>query len=217
MTQDAWMRKCRRVIGRSRRDQPPRVRVTPRQTTASNSHLIHDFVRPPLPMAEPIDTTTSGTTPEKAAYDPKPSLQYASAVGLQAAGIGALVSAVQNALGTHSSGAAGFLTRTGGTIGFFGTCVQDTTEAEDVERLSVRSCYGRDLRVDRIGRGKSSASRRPPEWCCRRLRGGFLGWNPRCVFLWVLDGMTVEVVRASTFTAHGGCLMCCPRHCGRDL
>ena len=41
-------------------------------------------------------------------------------VGLQAAGVGALVSAVQNALGTHSSGAAGFLTRTGGTIGFFG-------------------------------------------------------------------------------------------------
>ncbi|KAI0801173.1 hypothetical protein C8Q74DRAFT_1240626 [Fomes fomentarius] len=69
-------------------------------------------------MADPIDTT-SGATLEKVAYDPKPSLQYASAVGLQAAGIGALVSAVQNALGTHSSGAAGFLTRTGGTIGFF--------------------------------------------------------------------------------------------------
>ena len=71
-------------------------------------------------MADSTDTTPSGTTPELAAYDPKPSLQYASAVGLQAAGIGALVSAVQNALGSHSSGAAGVFTRTGGTIGFFG-------------------------------------------------------------------------------------------------
>ncbi|KAI0756902.1 hypothetical protein C8Q80DRAFT_1091608 [Daedaleopsis nitida] len=70
-------------------------------------------------MADPIDTNSSNTTPETAVYDPKPSLQYASAVGLQAAGIGALVSAVQNALGTHTSGASGFLTRTGGTIGFF--------------------------------------------------------------------------------------------------
>lgn len=53
-------------------------------------------------------------------YDPKPSLRYASAVALQAAGVGAFVSAVQNALGSHTSGASGFLTRSGGTIGFFG-------------------------------------------------------------------------------------------------
>lgn len=53
-------------------------------------------------------------------YDPRPSLRYAAAVGLQGAGIGALVSAVQNALGTHNRGAAGFFTRTGGTIGVFG-------------------------------------------------------------------------------------------------
>ncbi|KAI0669807.1 hypothetical protein C8Q78DRAFT_976537 [Trametes maxima] len=70
-------------------------------------------------MADPNGTTPSATKPETAVYDPKPSLQYASAVGLQAAGVGALVSAIQNALGTHTSGAAGFLTRTGGTIGFF--------------------------------------------------------------------------------------------------
>ncbi|KAI0825044.1 hypothetical protein BC628DRAFT_1321051 [Trametes gibbosa] len=70
-------------------------------------------------MADALDTTTSAATPEKAAYEPKASLQYASAVGLQAAGVGALVSAVQNALGSHSSGAAGIFTRTGGTIGFF--------------------------------------------------------------------------------------------------
>ncbi|OJT04738.1 hypothetical protein TRAPUB_4532 [Trametes pubescens] len=70
-------------------------------------------------MADALATKTPPTKPEQAAYEPKPSLQYASAVGIQAAGVGALVSAVQNALGTHTSGAAGFLTRTGGTIGFF--------------------------------------------------------------------------------------------------
>ncbi|EIW64580.1 uncharacterized protein TRAVEDRAFT_159017 [Trametes versicolor FP-101664 SS1] len=70
-------------------------------------------------MADALATKTPPAKPEQAAYDPKPSLQYASAVGIQAAGVGALVSAVQNALGTHTSGAAGFLTRTGGTIGFF--------------------------------------------------------------------------------------------------
>jgi len=52
-------------------------------------------------------------------YDPKPSLRYASTVGLQGAAVGAFISGIQNALGTHGSGAAGFLTRTGGTIGFF--------------------------------------------------------------------------------------------------
>ncbi len=74
-------------------------------------------------MADSSDTAPSAAVPELAAYDPKPSLQYASAVGLQAAGIGALVSAVQNALGSHSSGAAGVFTRSGGTIGFFGVHV----------------------------------------------------------------------------------------------
>ena len=74
----------------------------------------------PSTMVDALDTSSSGAQPERPAYDPKPTLQYASAVGLQAAGVGALASAVQNALGSHSSGAAGFLTRTGGTIGFFG-------------------------------------------------------------------------------------------------
>lgn len=53
-------------------------------------------------------------------YHPKPSLKYASVVGLQAGAVGAFVSAIQNALGNHSHGAMGFVTRTGGTIGFFG-------------------------------------------------------------------------------------------------
>ena len=53
-------------------------------------------------------------------FKPKATLRYTSAVGIQAAGVGALVSAIQNALGSHNYGAAGVLTRTGGTIGFFG-------------------------------------------------------------------------------------------------
>ncbi|CAE6421781.1 unnamed protein product [Rhizoctonia solani] len=56
---------------------------------------------------------------EPVAYEPKSSLQNAAFVGLQSAGVGTLVSAVQNALDHHNRGAAGILTRTGGTIGFF--------------------------------------------------------------------------------------------------
>ncbi|KAH7929325.1 hypothetical protein BV22DRAFT_1081075 [Leucogyrophana mollusca] len=52
-------------------------------------------------------------------YEPKPSLRNASSIGLQAGVVGAFVSAVQNALGSHSAGAAGILTRSGGTIGTF--------------------------------------------------------------------------------------------------
>jgi hypothetical protein len=66
---------------------------------------------------------------EVSAYEPKPTLNYASRVGLQAGVIGAFVSAIQNALGTHSHGAAGIVTRTGGTIGFFGTFL-----------LTIRDC-----------------------------------------------------------------------------
>jgi hypothetical protein len=47
-------------------------------------------------------------------------LRNAATIGLQAGIVGAFVSAVQNALGSHSRGAAGFLTRSGGTIGTFG-------------------------------------------------------------------------------------------------
>ena len=53
-------------------------------------------------------------------YQPKPTLKYASQVALQAGSVGLVVSTVQNALGNHSHGAMGVLTRTGGTIGFFG-------------------------------------------------------------------------------------------------
>jgi hypothetical protein len=53
-------------------------------------------------------------------FEPKAALKNASLLGLQGAGVGAFVSALQNALSKHSAGASGFFTRTGGTIGFFG-------------------------------------------------------------------------------------------------
>jgi hypothetical protein len=59
-----------------------------------------------------------------AAYEEKPALKNATAAGLQAAAIGAFVSAIQNALDTHSRGGLGFLTRTGSTIGIFGTLLE---------------------------------------------------------------------------------------------
>jgi len=70
-------------------------------------------------MAEHNEGEPSTSTPPAPVYEPRPSLRYASIAGLQAAGVGAFVSAIQNALGTHSRGASGFFTRTGGTIGFF--------------------------------------------------------------------------------------------------
>jgi hypothetical protein len=63
----------------------------------------------------------SGTPAETPAYEEKSPLKNASLVALQAGGVGAFVSAIQNALGTHSKGAGGFFTRSGTTIGIFGT------------------------------------------------------------------------------------------------
>ena len=65
-----------------------------------------------------MSTTASST--DTPSFEQRPTLQYAATVGMQAALVGAFVSSVQNALGSHSKGASGFLSRTGGTIGFFG-------------------------------------------------------------------------------------------------
>ena len=56
-------------------------------------------------------------------FQPKPVLPYVAKVGGQAAIFGLVVSTLQNALGKHNYGAMGVFTRTGGTIGFFGTCL----------------------------------------------------------------------------------------------
>ncbi len=74
----------------------------------------HSLFSPFLAMS------TTGSSPDLSSFEPRPTLQYTATVGMQAALVGAFVSSVQNALGTHSKGASGFLSRTGGTIGFFG-------------------------------------------------------------------------------------------------
>ena len=61
-----------------------------------------------------------GGASSAAGFTPKPTLEYASTVAMKAGGVGLFVSALQNALGKHSYGAMGVLTRTGSTIGFFG-------------------------------------------------------------------------------------------------
>jgi hypothetical protein len=66
--------------------------------------------------------STAVATSASVSYDPKPTLQYTSKVGLQSAMVGLVVSATQNALGNHNRGATGIFTRTGGTIGIFGEC-----------------------------------------------------------------------------------------------
>lgn len=53
-------------------------------------------------------------------YEDRPSLRNGALVGLQGGGVGVLVASVQNALDHHNRGAMGILTRSGGTIGFFG-------------------------------------------------------------------------------------------------
>ena len=67
-------------------------------------------------------STSSSSTPppERPAYLEKETLQLAGSAGAKAGGVGVLVSAVQNALDTHNRGAAGVITRSGGTIAFFG-------------------------------------------------------------------------------------------------
>lgn len=61
---------------------------------------------------------SEATTP---VFESKPALQQAARSGLAGGAVGLVVSSVQNALGTHTRGAMGVVTRTGGTIGFFGT------------------------------------------------------------------------------------------------
>ncbi|WVR04634.1 hypothetical protein IAU60_001645 [Kwoniella sp. DSM 27419] len=77
------------------------------------------------PLLAPV-TARPANTPffipsahEEHTFHPHPSLLLATRVTLQSAGVGLLVSAVQNALDKHNSGAMGIVTRTGGTIGFF--------------------------------------------------------------------------------------------------
>lgn len=90
---------------------------------------IHQPRRPPpytrlvlsiIPWSHSFAMSGIPPQPAEEGYEPKSALRNATTIGFQAGMVGAFVSAVQNALGSHSRGAAGFLTRSGGTIGTFG-------------------------------------------------------------------------------------------------
>ncbi|KAL1411699.1 hypothetical protein Q8F55_002665 [Vanrija albida] len=83
-------------------------------------------------------------------YHQHPTIQVAARVTLQSAGVGLLVSAVQNALDKHDRGAMGVVTRTGGTIGFFAAMgfafsftqsfVANTRETDDALNGAAGGC-----------------------------------------------------------------------------
>lgn len=91
-------------------------------------------------------TTEAQPEPVQDAYEPKAALSRATTAGLQAGAVGAFVSAVQNALSSHSAGAAGFLTRTGGSIGTFGKSLT-TFPSFTICGPCLHSCDGRYLCV----------------------------------------------------------------------
>ena len=62
----------------------------------------------------------SSVMSDGSSYEPKPTFKQTFRVSLQAGTVGLVLSTIQNALGKHTHGAMGVLTRTGGTIGFFG-------------------------------------------------------------------------------------------------
>jgi len=84
-------------------------------------------------------------------YEPKSTLDHAARVGLQAGAVGLLLSSIQNALGNHSHGAMGVLTRTGGTIGFFSMLspLDILTWVADVNVLDSNSRNGSHIRIYR--------------------------------------------------------------------
>ena len=106
-----------------------------------------------LPSSNPLTAvrkTTMSEGPSVAPYEPKPAIQYAARVTMQAAGVGFAMSAIQNALGKHSHGAMGVFTRTGGTIGFFGAW--PTLYCMGASRADVRCLLSRQLLWERRSR-----------------------------------------------------------------
>ena len=91
-----------------------------RPSPAETTHTLSLSLQPHKNSARTMSDSTHIPLSPAEAFRPRATLRYASAVGIQAAGVGAIVSTIQNALGSHNYGAAGVLTRTGGTIGFFG-------------------------------------------------------------------------------------------------
>jgi hypothetical protein len=89
----------------------------------------HPLLPPlPTPQASSSGSTTTAYkpsaffihAPNEPVFQSHPALSTAAKVTVISAGVGLLVSSVQNALDKHDRGAMGIFTRTGGTISFFG-------------------------------------------------------------------------------------------------
>ncbi|TXT07248.1 hypothetical protein VHUM_03418 [Vanrija humicola] len=104
---------------------------------------------PPL-TGRPSAFIANSPLEEAHLFHKHPTIQIASRVTLQSAGVGLLVSAVQNALDKHDRGAMGVVTRTGGTIGFFAAMgfaysftqsfVSNTRETDDALNGAAGGC-----------------------------------------------------------------------------
>jgi hypothetical protein len=128
-------------------------------------------------------STTSPST-DTPSFEPRPTFQYAATVGMQAGLVGAFVSSVQNALGSHSKGASGFLSRTGGTIGFFGafhlSALKSPSPRISDDFCVAGSCHGCNIRRNRIHRRKPTGKAGCAEWCSWWLRSRLSSRYQRC-------------------------------------
>ena len=142
----------------------PRPNYGPRQSPAETS--AHALSLRPRENTRTMSGSSHSSLASTETFQPRATLRYTSAVGIQAAGVGAVVSAVQNALSSHNHGAFGVFTRTGGTIGFFGTssfehtCRLELNWNHPIGRplgtllnLGAYSCNGCCVRSDGIGGG----------------------------------------------------------------
>jgi hypothetical protein len=69
---------------------------------------------------QPVTPWSGENARQNENFEPKSMLGAATTAGLQGAGAGLFFATLQNALGTHGSGAFGVLTRYGSTVGMFG-------------------------------------------------------------------------------------------------
>ena len=121
-------RDTRRGEGRQdesddRRERSRASSPASRRRTRSRSCSFRPFPRRRFASSDAVPAESVIATSLVGRSDPDNHPHDGTDSAWQATAVGALASACQNALGTHSKGAVGFFTRTGGTIGFFGTCL----------------------------------------------------------------------------------------------
>lgn len=74
-------------------------------------------------MAPPAGDADRATANELQTFSERPAFNLGMSAAAQSAGVGLLVSAVQNSMQKHDKGALGVFTRTGSTIALFSTFI----------------------------------------------------------------------------------------------